>query len=77
MSNNMQEKVVVLDRSLPMLRLRYCRLIGATQQTSGPTEVPLDETHVKFDEDKINRIVSDVRGETHLNARRARRGKYE
>ena len=40
-----------------------------------PTEVPLDETGVEFDADKI--IVSDVRGEAHLDARRARRGKYE
>jgi hypothetical protein len=42
-----------------------------------PTEVPLDETRVKFDEDKIDRIMSDVRDEAHLNARRATRGKYE
>ena len=32
---------------------------------------------VEFDEDKIDRIVSDVRDEAHLNARRATRGKYE
>jgi hypothetical protein len=31
----------------------------------GPTEVPLDETGVEFDEDKIDRIVSDVRDEAH------------
>jgi hypothetical protein len=37
--------------------------------------VPLDETGVEFDADKI--IVSDVRDEVHLNARRATRGKYE
>jgi hypothetical protein len=43
----------------------------------GPTEVLLDETRVEFDEDKIDRIVSDVRDETHLNARRANQGKYE
>ena len=42
-----------------------------------PTEVPLAETGVEFDEDKIDRIVSDVRDEVHLNARRATRGKYE
>jgi hypothetical protein len=42
-----------------------------------PTEVPLDETGVEFDEDKIDRIVSDVRDEAHLNARRATQGKYE
>jgi len=42
-----------------------------------PTEVPLDETRVEFDEDKIDRIVSDVRDEAHLNARRATQGKYE
>jgi hypothetical protein len=35
-----------------------------------PTELPLDETGGEFDEDKIDRIVSDVRDETHLNARR-------
>ncbi len=40
-----------------------------------PTEVPLDETRVEFDDDKI--IVSDVRDEAHLNARRATQGKYE
>ena len=42
-----------------------------------PTEVPLDETGVEFDEDKIDRIMGDVRDEAHLNARRASRGKYE
>jgi hypothetical protein len=40
-----------------------------------PTEVPLYETGVEFDEDKI--IVSDVRDEAHLNGRRATQGKYE
>ena len=39
--------------------------------------MPLNETRVEFDEDKIDRIVSDVRDEAHLNARRATRGKYE
>ena len=42
-----------------------------------PTEVPLDETRVEFDEDKIDRIVSDVRDEVHLNAHRATQAKYE
>ncbi len=42
-----------------------------------PTEVPLDETGIEFNEDKIDRIVSDVRDEVHLNARRATRVKYE
>jgi hypothetical protein len=42
-----------------------------------PTEVPSDETGVEFDEDKIDRILSDVRDEIHLNARRETRGKYE
>jgi hypothetical protein len=42
-----------------------------------PTEVPLDETGVEFDEDKIDRIVSDVRDEVHLNVRRATQSKYE
>jgi hypothetical protein len=39
--------------------------------------LPLDETRVEFDEDKIDRIVSDVRDEAHLNVRRAIQGKYE
>jgi hypothetical protein len=43
----------------------------------GPTEVPLNETRVEFDEDKIDRIVSDVRDEAHLNARRATQVKYQ
>ena len=37
----------------------------------------LDETGVEFDEDKIDRIVNDVRDEAHLNARHATQGKYE
>jgi hypothetical protein len=54
-------------------------IIRATENPSGqrPTEVPLNETRVEFDEDKIDRIVSDVRDEAHLNARRATQGKYE
>ena len=54
--------------------------IRATEKSvpaKGPTKVPLDEIGVEFDEDKIDRIVSDVRDEAHLNARRATRGKYE
>ena len=39
--------------------------------------VPLDETGVEFDEDKIDRLVSDVHDEAHLNARRATQHKYE
>ena len=37
----------------------------------------LDETGVEFDVDKIDRMVSDLRDEVHLNARRATQGKYE
>ena len=39
--------------------------------------MPLNETRVEFDEDKIDRIVSDVRDEAHLNAHRATQRKYE
>jgi hypothetical protein len=42
-----------------------------------PPEVPLDKTRVEFDEDKIDRILSDVRDEAHLSARRATQSKYE
>jgi hypothetical protein len=46
-------------------------------ETPRTTKVPLDETRVEFDEDKIDRIVNDVRDEAHLNARRATQAKYE
>jgi tetrahydromethanopterin S-methyltransferase subunit F len=39
--------------------------------------VPLNETGVEFNEDKIDRIVSDVRDEADLNARRATQAKYK
>jgi hypothetical protein len=39
--------------------------------------VPLDETGVEFGEDKIDRIMSDVRDKAHLNVRRATQDKYE
>jgi tetrahydromethanopterin S-methyltransferase subunit F len=39
--------------------------------------VPLDETDIELDLDKIDRIVSDVRDEAHLKAGRATKGKYE
>jgi len=39
--------------------------------------VPLNETGVEFDDDKIDRIVSDVHDDAHLNARRATQGKDE
>jgi hypothetical protein len=55
-------------------------IIRATEKsvrTKGSTEVPLNETRVEFDEDKIDRIVSDVRDEAQLNARRATQVKYE
>jgi hypothetical protein len=42
-----------------------------------PTEVPLDETDVELDLDEIDRIVSDVRDDFHLNGRRATQGKYK
>jgi len=37
----------------------------------------LKHTGVEFDEGKIDRLVSDVRDEAHLNARRATQCKYE
>ena len=35
------------------------------------------KTGVEFDEGKIDRLVSDVDNEAHLNARRATQRKYE
>ena len=43
----------------------------------GATEAPLDQTRVEFDEDKVDRIVNDVRDHAHLNARCATQDKYE
>jgi hypothetical protein len=65
--------------------LDYCIGAGAmtfraTEKSVRPkvsTEVPLDETGVEFDENKIDRIVNDVRDEVHVNARGATQGKYE
>jgi hypothetical protein len=55
-------------------------IIRATEKSvraNSRLRLPLDETRVEFDEDKIDRIVSDVRDEIHLNVRRATQGKYE
>ena len=44
-------------------------IIRATEKSvraNSQQEVPLDETRVEFDEDKIDRIVNDVRDEAHL-----------
>ena len=59
-----------------LLGTRVARLVRKAL-AAGTAKVPLDETRVEFDEDKIDRIVSDVRDEAHLNARRATQGKYE
>ncbi len=40
---------------------------SAAQVCATGAAVPLDETGVEFDEDKIDRIVSDVCDEAHLN----------
>jgi hypothetical protein len=48
-----------------------------TELGSETAKVPLDETRVEFDDDKIDRMMNDVRDEAHLNARRATQGKYE
>ena len=40
------------------------------------TKVPLDETAVEFDGDRIDEALSDARDEAHLDARRATQGKY-
>ena len=55
-------------------RDNYALLYTETPRT---TTVPLDETRVEFAEDKIDRIVNDLRDEAHLNARGATQGKYE
>jgi hypothetical protein len=46
-------------------------------RVEGKAVVRSIETGVEFDEDKSDRIVSDVRDEAHLNARRATQVKYE
>jgi len=53
-------------------------LVGklAATRARRTTKVPLDETEVEFDDDKIDEALSDVRDEAHLNARRATQGKY-
>ena len=48
----------------------------AASRAKRTTKVPLDETDVEFDDDRIGEAVSDVRDEAHLDARRATQGKY-
>jgi len=67
---------VKLMRAIELLGTRVAPLVR-TELASGTAEAPLDETRVEFDEDKIGRIVNDVRDQAHLNARRATQGKYE
>ena len=65
-----------LMRAIELLGTRVAPLVG-TALASGTAETPLDETHVEFDEDNIDRIVDDVRDHAHLDARRATQDKYE
>jgi hypothetical protein len=62
--------------AIELLGTRVAPLVR-TELASRTAEPPLDETRVEFDEDKIDRIVNDVRDQAHLNARRATQGKYE
>ena len=43
---------------------------------SETAKAPLDETRVELSQDKIDRIVNDVRDHAHLNARRATEDRY-
>jgi probable LLM family oxidoreductase len=54
-----------LMRAIELLGTRVAPLVR-TELESGTAEVSLDETRVKFDEDKIDRIVNGVRDEAHL-----------
>jgi len=56
------------------LQTRHDQTLG---RASGTAETPLDETHVEFDEDNIDRMVDDVRDRAHLDTRRATQDKYE
>jgi hypothetical protein len=65
-----------LMRAIELLGTRVAPLVRS-ELASGTAKVPLDETRVEFDEDKIDRIVDDVRDHAHLDARRATQDKYE
>jgi NAD(P)-dependent dehydrogenase (short-subunit alcohol dehydrogenase family) len=65
-----------LMRAIELLGTRVAPLVR-TELASGTAKAPLDETRVEFDEEKVNRIVNDVRDHAHLNARRATQDKYE
>ena len=47
----------------------------ATRAKRSP-KVPLDETAVEFDDDRIDEALSDAREAAHRDARRATQGKY-
>ena len=65
-----------LMHAIELLGTRVAPLVRI-ELGAGTAEVPLDETRVEFDEDRIDRIANDVREEAHLNARRATQSKYE
>ena len=49
----------------------------AATRAKRTTKVPVDQTDVKFDDDRIDEALSGARDEAHLDARRATQGKYE
>jgi hypothetical protein len=52
-------------------------LVVWAEPASETAKAALDETRVELDQDKIDRVVNDIRDHAHPNARRATQGKYE
>ena len=61
-------RISSLTRKLHGKRNVFDTFISSETSQALCIRMPLDETGVEFDEDKIDRIVSDVRDEAHLNA---------
>ena len=49
----------------------------AATRAKRTAKVPLDQTRVEFDDDRIDETLSDVRDHAELKARRATQDKYE
>ena len=51
--------------------------VGPAKLDSETAKVPLDQTRVEFDDDRIDETLNDVRDHAELKARRATQDKYE
>jgi hypothetical protein len=71
MVTDKRNAAVTKSEMRPGFQKAKVRRSGCAAIIENGTEVPLDKTRIEFNEEKIDRIVSDVRDEAPLNAHRA------